>query len=196
MPLMNVFEPLFLLLALTTVITLAWILVTWARGDGRRAARALRRLGIGAGLYFAIVILVSAIGARHVYRVGDKQCFDDWCIAVSAVSRTPAGPETTYDVTLTMSSRAKVRPMGETGTVVYLIDADGHRYDPLPDPNAIPFDTLLEPGGSAITQRRFVVAAGARDVSLVYTHEGGFPIGSLIITEGGWFAKPPVVQLD
>jgi hypothetical protein len=35
----------------------------------------------------------------------------------------------------------------------------------------------------------------APNLGLVYTHEGGFPIGWLIITEGGWFQKPPIVRL-
>jgi hypothetical protein len=30
----------------------------------------------------------------------------------------------------------------------------------------------------------------------VYTHEGGFPIGWFIISEGGWFQKPPIVWLN
>lgn len=49
---------------------------------GLRAGRVLRRLGIGAAVYFAVVIVVSAVNPRRVYRVGDTQCFDDWCIQV------------------------------------------------------------------------------------------------------------------
>ena len=87
-------------------------------------------------------------------------------------------------------------PMGEKGTVVYLTDAQGRRYNPLPDEAMVPFDTQLQPGTSVIASRRFDVARDARDVGLVYTHEGGFPIGWLIVGEGGWFSQPPIVRLN
>jgi hypothetical protein len=46
------------------------------------------------------------------------------------------------------------------------------------------------------TVRRFDVPPESRRLGLVYTHEGGFPIGWLIIGEGGWFQQPPLVRLD
>jgi hypothetical protein len=86
--------------------------------------------------------------------------------------------------------------MGEKGTVAYLTDAEGRRYDPLVDTEMVPFDTRLQPGTSVVTRRRFDVPRDARDVGFVYTHEGGFPIGWLIIGEGGWFSRPPIVRLN
>jgi hypothetical protein len=196
MPLMNVFEPLFLCLALATVITLGTAAVLAMGGRFARAGRILRRLGLSAAAYFAIVIAVSLIGARREYRVGDMQCFDDWCITVAAVQPTQSPSRPGYDVTLRLSNRARRMPMGEKGTVVYLTDAQGHRYDPLPGPGDVRLDTILSPGEAVIARRRFDVPRDARDVGLIYTHEGGFPIGWLIISEGGWFQKPPIVRLD
>ena len=43
-------------------------------------------------------------------------------------------PGTRYEVSLRLSNRAKRVPMGEKGTVVYLTDAEGRRYDPTPEP--------------------------------------------------------------
>ncbi len=86
--------------------------------------------------------------------------------------------------------------MGERGTVVYLTDAEGRRYDPRPEAEMIPLDTVLQPGETVAAIRHFDVPADAKNVGLVYTHEGGFPIGWLIIGEGGWFAKPPIVHLE
>lgn len=54
MPLMNVFEPLFLLLVLVTVITLITAAMSAASGNRGRAGRILRRLGIDAAVYFAV----------------------------------------------------------------------------------------------------------------------------------------------
>jgi hypothetical protein len=196
MPLMNLFEPLFLLLALVTVITLVTATAFGVGGRWARAGRILRRLGIGAAVYFAVVIAVSIVSPRRVYRVGDTQCFDDWCIAVVEAHRAAAPADAAYEVVLRLSNRAKGVPMGEKGTVVYLTDARGRRFDPLPDPAAVPLDTRLQPGESVIAIRRFDVPRDAQALGLVYTHEGGFPIGWLVISEGGWFQQPPIVRFD
>jgi hypothetical protein len=195
MPLMNVFEPLFLLLALVTFVLLLTAAGFAAAGQPARAGRILRRLGMGAGIYFAAVIAGSLVSPRRVYQVGDTQCFDDWCLAVDAAHATGTPPAARYEVTLRLSNRARRVPMGEKGTVVYLTDAQGRRFDPLPDAAAVGFDTILPPGGSTVAVRHFDVPADARDLGLVYTHEGGFPIGWFIISETGWFQKPPIVKL-
>jgi hypothetical protein len=122
--------------------------------------------------------------------------FDDWCVTVIGTRWTEAPPGGPYEVTLRLSSQAQRAPMGEEGTVVYVTDANGRRYDPLPDPADVPLDTMLQPDQSVIATRRFDVPRDATNLGLVYTHEGGFPVGWLIITEGGWFQKPPIVHLD
>ncbi len=55
---------------------------------------------------------------------------------------------------------------------------------------------MLQPGESITTARQFDVPRDTPNLGLIYTHEGGFPIGWFIITEGGWFQKPPVVRLN
>ena len=194
---MTIYEPLFLLLALATVLSLAWAVLLSVRGLTARAVSIVRRLIAGAALYFAIVIVVSLVAPRRAYRAGETQCFDDWCITVADVQRAPASTDgSDYAIALKLSSRAKRVPMGEEGTVVFLTDGQGRRYNPQADATAVPLDVMLQPGESIVTVRRFHVPADASRVGLVYTHEGGFPIGWLIIGEGGWFAKPPIVQLD
>jgi hypothetical protein len=195
-PLTTVSEPLFLLLALASVVTLLTAAAFAVGGRFARARRILRRLGIAALIYFVIVIAVSLLGHRREYRIGDTQCFDDWCITVVGARRTATPPSSPYEVALRLSNRARRTPMGEKGTVVYLTDAQGRRFNPLPDAAAVPFDTKLAPGESVATTRRFDIPKDARDLGLVYTHEGGFPIGWLIIGEGGWFQKPPIVWLS
>ena len=85
---MNVFEPLFLVLVLVTVITIVTAAILAVSGQVARAGRILRRLSIGAGVYFAVVIVVSMVTPRRDYRVGDTRCFDDWCITVTNARRT------------------------------------------------------------------------------------------------------------
>ena len=193
---MNIFEPLFLFLVLVTAICLITAAVLGAGGKFVRAGRLLKRLGIGALAYFGVVIVVSMVSPRREYRVGEIRCFDDWCITVVDARRAETVQGATYEVSLRLSNRGKRVPMGERGTVVYLTDAQGHRYDPLPDPAAVPFDTKLQPGESVMARRSFDIPRDAQQLGLVYTHEGGFPIEWLIITEGGWFQKPSLMRLN
>ena len=195
---MNIFEPLFLLLALITAAALIAALVFAVFGNWRRALRILKRLAIGAAVYFAIVIAVTVLVPSRQYALHEMRCLDDWCITVNGALRHPSPPVagSNFEVSLRLSSRAKRVPMGEKDTVGYVVDEDGHRYDPLHDAAAFPYDGILQPGQSVTTFRYFNVPDDGRKLGFVFTHEGGFPIGWLIITEGGWFQKPPVVWLN
>jgi hypothetical protein len=191
---MDLFDLLFLALALTTVVLVArigWLAVRGARG---KASRLARRLAIGIVAYLGIVVVVSLFSHRREYHVGDMQCFDDWCITVSGADRPDGSDQLTVDLTLTNRSRGT--PMGERGTVVYVVDDGGHRYDPLPDPAERAFADHVPPGQSVTTTRHFAVPRGARKLGLIYTHEDGFPIGWLVIGESGWFQPPPIVYLE
>src|SRR5689334_8660341 len=115
---MTIFEPLFLLLALATIAALATAGVRAASGNLPGAARMLRRLALGMAAYFTVVIAVSALSPRRFYRVGDTQCFDDWCIAVVEVQQLETPPAAIQQVSLKLSNRARGTPMGEKGTVV------------------------------------------------------------------------------
>ncbi len=119
---MTVFEPLFILCFLATVATLVVAAVSAIRGKRVKAVAILRKLGICAVVYFAALLVAGAASQRKIYRVGDMQCFDDWCITVTGAARTAPG---TVEVALRLSSRAKRRPMGEKGTVAYLVDGQG-----------------------------------------------------------------------
>jgi hypothetical protein len=193
---MSIFEPLLLLLAVVALVMLGSAARSMVAGKRDRAVGVLKRLGIGAGIYFTIVVAVSLLSARRVYHLGDTQCFDDWCITVLSAHRSETAPASPLEVSIRLSNRAKRVPMGETGTVVYLTDAQGRRYDPLPDPAEVRLDTKLQPGESVIATRRFDVPKNAQGLGLVYTHEGGFPIQWFVISEGGWFQQPPIVSLN
>lgn len=192
---MNVFELLFLGLATVALVTLLTIAALAVTGRLARAGRLSLRLAIGVAVYLAVVAVTSALLPRRELHVGDVQRFDDWCLTVEGAQRAGEARDV-LEVRLRLENRSRGTPMGEKGTVAYLVDAQEHRYDPLPDPAAVPFDTRLAPGESIQATRRFRVPTDATDLGFVYTHEGGFPIGWWIVGETGWFAKPPLVRLD
>ena len=193
---MTIFEPLFLLLFLATVVTLLTAAVAALRGQRPRELRILRRLAIGAGAYFAAVLLVAFFSTPPVHQVGETMCFDDWCITVADAKRTPGATGQSWKVTLHISSRAKRITQGEKYVVVYLTDSLHRRFDADPASIAVPLDSQVGPGESIDAARRFDFPVDASGIKLVFTHEGGFPIGAFIIGENQLFHNATVVKLN
>ncbi len=191
----DLFDLLFIALLLASMVTLTAAAISGLGGRRRRARGLLRGWSIGAAIYLAIVVVVSLATPRRVLRVGDPQCSDDWCLAVEDVQRTPLNSAVSYAVTLRLFSRAQRRAQREKGVSVYLLDARGRRYDPLPDASEVPLDILLQPQESVTAKRVFRLPADAGEAGLVVDHGSGFP-GCLVIGENTWFHRPAVVQLD
>ncbi len=194
---MSAFDLLFIILFLTTAATLLTAVATAWRGNRGRAGTLLRRLGIGAVLYFAVLLLVSAFTPQRYLGRGERECSDDWCIAVQAAGRTRMADGLHYEVTLELSSRARRVPQRERFVAVYLRDADGRRYPPVADPGAVPFDTLLQPGQAVAALRRFAVPADARILGLVVTRTGFAGPGCCIIgDDASLLHRRTILKLD
>jgi hypothetical protein len=193
---MTVFDLLFVAVFLAAVVLLVLAGVTALRGRRAPALALLCRLGIMAGVYLGIVILVSLVSPRRVLNRGEEQCWDDWCIAVTDAHRQPAADGQSYEVTLRVSSRARRRAQRERGVRVYLMDDRGRCYDAVSDPAAVAFDTLLQPQEAVTATRVFHLPAEAQAPVLVVAHEGWFPGLFIIGDSGSLFHKPTVVRLD
>lgn len=193
---MTIFDLLFIAVFFTTVTLLGIVVYSAIRGRRRKAIVTLRWLGIFLCAYFGILIIVSLVSPRRVLNMGDKQCWDDLCIAVTDVRKNPANNTNSYIVTFQLSSRARRRAQRELGLNAYLLDEHGHRFDPLPDNDAVPFDVLLQPQEAISTSRTFEVPADAQPIVLGVSHAGRFP-GCCIIGETESFLhKRTVVKLD
>jgi hypothetical protein len=195
MPMMTVFEPLFILLFLTAVVTLLVAAASAFSGRRSRAVSLLRRLTIGAAVYFTIVVIVAAASTPHVYHIGEPHCFDDWCITVADAKRALTDSAQTWSVTLRISSRAQRVAQRENGATVYLTDSLHRRFDVAPGTPVMPLSAQLQPGESIESVRLYRVPLDARGVGLVFTHQGVFPISDFIIGENEWFHKT-VVTFD
>jgi len=186
------FDVVFILLFLTAVAVLVSALVTALRGHRAAALRRLRTLALATLAYMAIVAVTSLLARRAEFAVGERQCSDDWCIAVS-----DAGPlsDTTIRVTFQLSSRARRVTQRERFVVAYLRDSAGHRYDPDPAPDQQPFDVPLGPGESVGTERVFRVSRNAHGLGVVVTREGDVPFPRCCIIGTGIFHKDAIVAL-
>ena len=195
---MTVYDLLFALFLLGGAGSLVVAAIAALGGRRSRARIILERLGIAMGLYVGTLILVSAISPQRRIAIGEDQCSDDWCIAVGRVRKDTARTEIRYDVDFRLSSRARRVAQRERFVGVYLLDRTGNRYGPVTQPAAVPFDTLLSPGGAIVANRRFVVPVSAGPVGLVVAREGAgwFPRCCIIGDQGSMFHRPPIVPLE
>ncbi len=193
---MTVFEPLFILLVLVTTGTLITAAGVAARGQRGRALRILRRLAYGAGAYVAVLLIVALATPQRVYRVGEPQCFDDWCLTVTGATHQPAGASVSWTVTLRVSSRARGITQSEKGAAIYLTDSRHGRFDPVPGASRGALDARVGPGESAEAEETFALPPNATDVGVIFTHASGFPIGLFIIGENELFRPGAIVRLE
>jgi hypothetical protein len=193
---MTVWDLLFIALFVSCLVALTVAAISAFRGRRALAFKILRALGVSAAVYVGIVYVATASSKPEVLRVGDPQCSDDWCLAVEHVERAPKNAAIVYVVTLRIFSRARrVAQHENVAKDVYLVDAQWKRYDPVARGSEIPLNTLLQPGESLTTSRRFELPADARDIGLIVDRSSILPF-CVIIGECGAFHKGTVVRLD
>jgi hypothetical protein len=191
----TLFDLLFILLVLATAASLA--IAAGAAVTGRRgvARRILMRLAGAAAIYMAVVYAVALASSARVLALGEDECSDDWCMAVTDVREVPASAQSTYDVTFRLSSRARRVSQRERGVLVYMRDAGGRRYAGEAGPADAPFDVRLGPSETVTTHRRFFLPQGttARDIVL---SRAGIPFPACcIIGEANGLLHPTAVPL-
>lgn len=192
---MTIFDLLFILLFFLTAFSLlaaAWFAL---RREPIRARKILTRILVGAGIYVAILILVSLLSPRQILHIGECQKSDDMCFSIEGYQRLQAKTGNAYRVDMKISNTGIGRSQRENNLVMYLTDDQGRRYDAVLDGSEIPFNILVPPKESAVVSRSYVLPENDKGVGAVITHEGGFPIRWLIIGYDSWFRKPPLVPL-
>lgn len=195
---MTIFDLIFLLALLTSVVTLGLAAIAGFRGRLMQSLRILRTWGIGALVYCACALAVAFFAPQRVIAIGDPWCFDDWCLTVEGVKSSPANGAVSYSADLRISSEARRVSQRALGAWIYLIDDAGHRYAPDSNPTAIPLDVRLGPGESVTTWRTFSVPAGVHHIGLITGHGGPYcGMGVLIIGSGGClFNRPAMIRIQ
>jgi len=196
---MTIFDLLFLLAILVSVVTLVAATVMAVRGSHRRALKIFLGYGIGVLCYLAAGTATAFLKPQRVIPRGDPWCFDDWCLTVQDVSQTLGQRGISYRVELRIFSRARRVAQRASGAWIYLIDDEGRLYTPDPNPSAVPLDVQLQPDESVTTSRSFLVPATVHRLGLVTGHGGSYcGWGAfLIIGESGClFKKPTMIRIQ
>jgi hypothetical protein len=193
---MTIFDLLFLAFLFAAAATLLTAAVAAIRRQWPRCASILKRLAMGVVAYLVLGLIVGAAAPQRILNIRDPWCFDDWCLSVEDVSRTAAGPDDVYRVSLRIFSRAKRVSQRAKGAWIYIIDSRGRRFEPQPDTSAIPLDVLLGPGQDVATSRVFKIPAGAVRLGLITGHGGPYCSSPIIGEMGCVFNKPTMVRID
>jgi hypothetical protein len=196
---MTIFDLLFLLAALASIMTLALAVFSVIRGRRARAIRILWVYAVCGLLYLVAGVTAGLVRPQRVIPAGVPWCFDDRCITVQSVNRTAGHADISYDVGLRIFSRAGRVAQRANGAWLYLIDGRGHRYSPDPDTSGVPLDVLLLPNQSVTTSRTFHVPSNVGALGLVTGHGGPYcgPMSFLVIGESGClFRKPTMIRIE
>ena len=209
---MTLFDLLFLASALGCVMALIAAIVAFTLHRWIAARRMLLGLGAYLLLYALALVAVSALTPQQTVRMGQRRCFDDWCIAaVQATQTLTAGPNSFVLahgrftlVTVRVTNAAQRVTQREYGDTLYLLDSAGHRYDvslaaqrtlDAAGLSGQPLDTALTPGASFTHTAAFETPPNAPGLSLVITH-AAFPGAIVIGDDESFFHRPTLMLLE
>jgi len=175
-----------LLLALVGWMVLGAVGVAISLRRGERA-KALRHLGwivaVGAA-YLAVLMTASLLQPQKIVAMGQDQCFNDVCFAVTATEEVPGFLIRDGSRLVRVSVRISNRGRGETRSdklaQAYLVDAQGRRWEESMGIASVPLTAAVPAGSSVMSEAVFKVAKDASGLALVLTH-GRWKPGMFVI---------------
>lgn len=209
---MTLFDLLFLASALGCGVAFIAAIVAFALRRRVAARRLLLGLGAYLLLYALALVGVSTLTPQQTVRMGQRRCFDDWCIAVVQATQTlavsPNSPVVAHGrftlVTVRITNAAQRVTQREYGDTLYLLDSAGHHYDVSPAAQRAldaaglsgqPLDAALAPGSSFTHTAAFETPPNATGFSLVIAH-ATFPGAIVIGDDESLFHRPTLMLLE
>jgi hypothetical protein len=203
---MTLYELIFILLFLGSVISLLLTAFLRRRGASRKILVALASVW---SLYLAILAVTDVLSSQKVFKVGEEQCFDEMCFAVSDVQTlpeqafNPAGITASrfYVVKIRVISHSRGRAQAEGGlrgrlydggTYINVSEAAQKAYN-AQHGESPRLTQRISPGESILSV--LVFEAPQRITHPALTLDHGFTPGYFVIGESPFFHKPDIHQL-
>lgn len=196
---MNFRELLLLVLVGWTAVGTAGITISLLRHERAKAVRhSLWIVGVWV-VYIGVLLGTSLIQPQRVVTLGQDQCFDEMCFAVTGVEELPGylikDGSQLVRVSVRISNHGKEKMQSERLIQAYLIDGQGRHWMESTAVSGVRLTARVAPGDSVISQPVFQVAANATGLGLVFTHGERQP-GILVIGDSdSLFHKRTVVWL-
>ena len=184
---MNVWEWLLLGVVGWTGLGVTGVLISLVRGERAKVRQGSMWLVGVMVLYIASVIGVSMVQPQRVIPMGQEQCFDEMCFAVTRVEEVPQffGKTGITDgsrlvrITVLVENKGHVT-QGEGLIRAYLLDQQGGRWPESNGVNGNGLTTRVPGGGTIVSEPVFKVGPDAAGLRLVFTR-GHWQPGVLVI---------------
>jgi hypothetical protein len=181
-----------------TGIGVLGVAVSLWRGEQVRVRRGVAWL---AGVWVVYLCVLAGVSLRQQQRtvaIGEPQCFDDMCFAVTAVEEMPGFliRDGRRLVRVSVQVTNKGRKAQSEGLIrAYLVDGQGRRWEESAGVNGVGLTVRVTGGGSVVSEPVFKVAGDATGLGLVFTH-GRWQPGVLVIGDSDSFLhRRTVVKL-
>jgi hypothetical protein len=149
-------------------------------------------------VYLCVLVGVSVGQGQKIVTIGQAQCFDGMCFTVTKAENIPGflvrDGRRLIRVSVLVSNRER-KPQSERLMRVYLVDAQGRRWEESSGVNGVGLTAKVAGGGSVISEPVFKVAGNATGLGLIFTH-GRRQSGVLVIGDpDSWLHRHTVVKL-
>ncbi len=162
-------------------------LVRARRGFPGEREKGLRHLGWIVAVwvvYLAVLVGVSLGQRQKVVAIGQEQCFDEMCFAVTRVEELPGflirDGSRLVRVSVRVTNKGRGRTQSESLIRAYLVDGQGRRWTESTGVGGVPLTAKVAAGDSVVSEPVFKVAKDAMGLRLVFTH-GRWQPGVLVI---------------
>jgi Domain of unknown function (DUF4352) len=206
---MTLYELLFILLVLGSVVSLllSALCLLWRRATSQKILVVLASVW---GIYLVILAFTDVLSSQKVFKVGEEQCFDEMCFAVSGVQTMPAqssapsvaatGKFYVVNIRVINHSRGRTQAEGglrgrlyDNGTYINVSEAAQKAYD-AQHGESLKLTQKIAPGESIFAVLVFEVPQQITRPALTLDH--GFTPGCFVIGESPFFHKPDSHQLS
>jgi hypothetical protein len=134
-------------------------------------------------VYLCVVLGVSLGQRQRVVAMGEPQCFDEMCFAVTRVEEVPGflirDRRRLLRVSVEVTNKGR-KAQSEGLIRAYLLDAQGRQWEMSPGVNGVELTARVAGGNSVVSEPVFKVAADASGLGLVLTH-GRWQPGVVVI---------------
>lgn len=203
---MTLYELLFILLFLGSVVSLLLSALLWRRAASKKILVALASVW---SVYLVILAVTDVLSPQKVFKIGEDECFDEMCFAVTGVQTAPGQTfnpsdttaSTLYVVKIRATSHSLGRRQAEGGLrgrlykddeYINISDAAQKAYN-AQHGESPKLTQKIAPGESVLVSLVFEVPQRITHPALTLDH--GFTPGYFVIEESPFFHKPNIHQL-
>jgi hypothetical protein len=181
---MNFWELLLLVLVGWTVVGAVGVTISLVRHERTKAVRHSMWIVAVWVLYMATLIWVSLTRLQKVVALGQDQCFDEMCFAVTGVQELPGyliqDGSRLIRVSVRISNHGREKTQSEGLIKAYLVDKQGREWAESTAVSGVRLTARVAAGDSVMSQPVFKVAKDVSGLGLVFTHGQRQP-GVLVI---------------